>query len=119
MRMEKRQFRIGELSKQVGVERFVIRFWEKEFNIKPHRSDGGQRFYREDDLHTFQEIKTLLYDHGFTIAGAKQQINVKGSTKPFMTSAKTIMDSPKKMPEKMRKQLLTLRKQLLALHDLL
>jgi len=72
--MQKKEFRIGELAKKLNVERFVIRFWEKEFNIKPHRSEGGQRFYIEDDLNTFQQIKDLLYNNGFTIQGARQQL---------------------------------------------
>lgn len=76
MRMQKRKFRIGEFAKTLNVERFVIRFWEKEFNLKTGRSHGGQRFYSEDDLATFIEIKELLYKKGFTIAGAKKQIQL-------------------------------------------
>ena len=78
MRMEKRKFRIGELAQQLNVERFVIRFWEKEFNIKSYRSDGGQRFYSEDDLNTFKTVKELLYEKRFTIAGAKQMLKRGG-----------------------------------------
>lgn len=74
MRMEKRKFRIGELAKLLQVEQFVIRFWEKEFNLKTVRSNGGQRFYREKDAQMFQKIKELLYEKGFTIAGAKKQL---------------------------------------------
>ncbi len=74
MRMEKRKFRIGELAEQLQVEQFVIRFWEKEFNIKTFRSNGGQRFYREKDAQVFKKIKELLYEKGFTIAGAKKQL---------------------------------------------
>ena len=62
MRMQKKQFRIGELAKQIGVERFVIRFWEKEFNLKASRSTGKQRFYTEDNLKQFEKIKELLYN---------------------------------------------------------
>jgi len=68
MRMKKRKFRIGELAQQLQVERFVVRFWEKEFNFKTSRSSGGQRFYEEKDLETFELINELLYDKGFTIA---------------------------------------------------
>lgn len=75
MRMQKRQFRIGDLAKQLNVEKFVIRFWEKEFDVSTTRSEGGQRFYSEEDLLMFQSIKTLLYDEGFTIAGAKKQLS--------------------------------------------
>lgn len=115
MRMEQRQFRIGELAKHVGVERFVIRFWEKEFNLKPTRSDGGQRFYQNEDLHKFKTIKTLLYDQGFTIAGAKQQLTENG----FLASAKTTMDETTSLPKSLKKQLINLRAQLQQLNELL
>lgn len=75
MKMEKNKFRIGELAEQVGVERFVIRFWEKEFGLNASRSDGGQRFYTEHDLSIFMNIKKLLYEQGFTISGAKKQLS--------------------------------------------
>lgn len=71
MKMEKKKIRIGDLADHLGVERFVVRFWEKEFGIKAQRSDGGQRFYTERDLKKFETIKELLYDKKFTIAGAK------------------------------------------------
>ncbi len=72
MKMEKKKIRIGELADHLGVERFVVRFWEKEFGIKAQRSDGGQRFYNERDLKKFETIKELLYEKKFTIAGAKK-----------------------------------------------
>lgn len=74
MRMERKQYRIGDIAKQLNVQTFVLRFWEKELNIKPRRSQGGQRFYQTDDFETFQIIKTLLYDHKFTLAGAKKKL---------------------------------------------
>jgi DNA-binding transcriptional MerR regulator len=74
MRMAKRSFRIGELAKHLDVEKFVIRFWEKQFDIKTTRSIGGQRFYTQDDLNKFKQIKQLLYKDGFTISGAKKYL---------------------------------------------
>jgi DNA-binding transcriptional MerR regulator len=74
MKDEITQFRIGQLAQKVGVERFVIRFWEKEFNLKASRTVGGQRFYTTRDLGQFKQIKDLLHERGFTIAGAKQQL---------------------------------------------
>lgn len=73
-KMQKRRFRIGELAKHLAVEKFVVRFWEKEFDLKTNRSHGGQRFYDEQDIEQFKQIKALLYDGGFTIAGAKKQL---------------------------------------------
>jgi len=75
MRMQRAHFRIGELAQKVGVECFVIRFWEKEFKLKSPRSNGGQRFYTQKELDTFQAIKHLLYDQKFTIEGAKNVMN--------------------------------------------
>ncbi|MFA5075575.1 MAG: MerR family transcriptional regulator [Candidatus Babeliales bacterium] len=74
IKMNKRQFRIGELAKELKVKKFVIRFWEKEFDLQSDRSSGGQRFYTYNDLQTFLTIKNLLYDKKFTISGAKLQL---------------------------------------------
>lgn len=75
MRMQKKKFRIGELAEQLNVEPFVVRFWEKEFNVRIIRSCGGQRFYSEKDLTKLKFIKELLYNQGFTIAGAKKKLS--------------------------------------------
>jgi len=98
--MQKRTFRIGHLAKELDVERFVVRFWEKEFSVKTKRTDGGQRFYDEEDFEKFKLIKQLLYKEGFTIAGAKKQIEVlaespESSTK-IMASHKTTMSDEEK-----------------------
>lgn len=85
MKIERRTFRIGELAQKLNVERFVIRFWEKEFDIESYRSDGKQRFYTEKDFERFSAIKSLLYDQGFTIAGAKKFLKTR------RTSPQTIM----------------------------
>ena len=74
MKMSKRQYRIGELAKSLNLERYVIRFWEKELEIKPQRSQGGQRFYQEKDFQTFLAVKELLYQKKYTLAGAKKEL---------------------------------------------
>lgn len=98
MKMQKRKFRIGELAKKLELERFVVRFWEKEFNIKTKRSDGSQRFYDENDLKKFEHIKRLLYDEGFTILGAKKKLKEKSNTKnePIIASQKTTIEESSK-----------------------
>jgi len=98
MKMQRRQFRIGELAKQLGVERFVVRFWEKEFQFNAQRSHGGQRFYEEKDLEKFLKIKELLYEQGFTISGAKKQLKLNKSTK-LIASKKTTMTSLERKPD--------------------
>lgn len=103
MKMQKRQFRIGELAKTLGVERFVIRFWEKEFHFTAHRSEGGQRFYDEKDLMRFKYIKKLLYEQGFTIAGAKKQLFDKTSKKDLIIASQKTSLSPEESEELMQK----------------
>lgn len=90
MKMQRKQFRIGQLAQDLGIERFVVRFWEKEFNISPYRSHGGQRFYEEKDLIKFHKIKKLLYEEGFTIAGAKKQLKQNNK---IIASQKTTLES--------------------------
>ena len=96
MKMQKRKFRIGELAQKLELERFVVRFWEKEFNIKTKRSQGSQRFYDESDLKKFESIKRLLYEEGFTIVGAKKKLKEKPSIKgeSIIASQKTTMEEP-------------------------
>ena len=96
MKMQKRKFRIGELAEKLELERFVVRFWEKEFSIKTKRSQGSQRFYDENDLRKFEQIKRLLYEEGFTIVGAKKKLREKPSTKgeSIIASHKTTMEEP-------------------------
>lgn len=117
--MQTKQFRIGELSKKLSVEKFVIRFWEKEFNIKPQRSTGQQRFYTEKDFNKFTAIKDLLYDRGFTIAGAKKLLGNSGCSTDMLSATKTTLTEPygSKMP--LQDELINMRDQLIKLHELL
>ena len=72
---DKRYFRIGEASRIIGVEPYVLRFWEGEFpQVRPRRADSNQRTYRREDLETLLEIKRLLHDERMTIEGAKQRL---------------------------------------------
>ena len=73
--VERLYYRIGEVSRVTGLKRHVIRYWESEFKvIKPHKGGSLQRLYRKKDLDLILKIKKLLYDEGFTIAGAKKKI---------------------------------------------
>lgn len=85
-RMSKKQFRIGQLATELDVKKYVIRFWEKEFNLSADRSTGGQRFYTTDDLHLFRSIKHLLYNKGFTIAGARQELSKRADASRYLPS---------------------------------
>jgi DNA-binding transcriptional MerR regulator len=72
---EKQYFKIGEVSEILDVEPYVLRYWESEFKIlKPTRTRARQRLYHKKDLELLLEIKHLLYDEKFTIAGAKKRL---------------------------------------------
>lgn len=68
-------YRIGEVSRITGLKPHVLRYWESEFKIiKPYKGNSLQRLYRKKDVETIFKIKKLLYDEGYTIAGAKKKI---------------------------------------------
>ena len=80
---DKFYFKIGEVSDIAGVPPYVLRFWETEFKqIKPKRTDAGQRLYRKQDVVLVLTIKHLLYDRKFTIEGARQHLKKKPGTTP-------------------------------------
>ena len=72
---DKTYFRIGEVAKLVGVEPYVLRFWETEFKTMiPPKSRSKQRMYRRKDLETILVVKHLLYAERFTIEGARKRL---------------------------------------------
>jgi DNA-binding transcriptional MerR regulator len=72
---DKTYFRIGEVSKILGVEPYVVRYWESEFkSVKPIRTTSDHRLYRRQDVQELLTIKGLLYEDKFTIDGAKKQL---------------------------------------------
>ena len=71
----KRYFTIGEVSKLCAVKPHVLRYWEQEFiQLKPVKRRGNRRYYQRHDVMMIRQIRTLLYEQGFTIGGAKQQL---------------------------------------------
>ena len=80
---DKRYFRIGEASRIIGVEPYVLRYWEGEFpQIRPRRADSNQRTYQKRDLEILLKIKKLLYEEKMTIEGAKRRLRQEGVEKP-------------------------------------
>jgi len=72
---DKSFFRIGEVSRLTATKPFVLRYWETEFPmLQPVKSPKGHRLYRREDVQTVLEIRRLLYDEGFTIAGARRHL---------------------------------------------
>src|SRR5580698_9037365 len=71
-------FRIGEVSQLVGVEAYVLRYWESEFpGLSPRKSSSGQRMFRRKDVELLLRIKDLLYGQKFTIEGARKALQQK------------------------------------------
>lgn len=72
----KRYFTIGEVSKLCGVKSHVLRYWEQEFpNLKPMKRRGNRRYYQRQDVLLIRQIRSLLYDNGYTISGARQKLS--------------------------------------------
>ncbi len=68
-------YSISEVSDETGVKAHVLRYWETQFSmLRPKKSRGGVRMYRPKDVELIQEIKSLLYGRGFTIAGARKKL---------------------------------------------
>ena len=77
---EQRLYRIGEVSRLTELKPFVLRYWETEFPmLEPVKSPTGHRMYRQEDVDLVFKIKRLLYDEGFTIAGARRHLRENGA----------------------------------------
>jgi DNA-binding transcriptional MerR regulator len=78
---DKLYFRIGEVATLCRLPAYVLRFWESEFpQLKPVKSSTGQRMYRKRDVESVLRIKQLLYEQGFTISGARQQLRTENKS---------------------------------------
>ncbi len=94
---KKLYYKIGEACEIVGVEAHVLRYWETEFpNLSPPKSKSGQRTYRPKDIDLLCQIRKLLYEDGFTIAGARKQLSEGVSAKRQRASASK---APKSAPD--------------------
>ena len=72
----KRYFTIGEVSDLCGVKPHVLRYWEQEFpQLKPVKRRGNRRYYQRQDVLMIRQIRSLLYEQGFTIGGARQKMS--------------------------------------------
>jgi DNA-binding transcriptional MerR regulator len=73
----KRYFTIGEVSELCGVKPHVLRYWEQEFTqLKPLKRRGNRRYYQHHEVLLIRRIRELLYEHGFTINGARNRLDV-------------------------------------------
>ncbi|HAZ94166.1 MAG TPA: MerR family transcriptional regulator [Porticoccaceae bacterium] len=87
----KRYFTIGEVSELCGVKPHVLRYWEQEFpSLSPVKRRGNRRYYQRQDVVLIRQIRSLLYEEGFTIGGARQRL--EGEAKQEQTPYKQLLD---------------------------
>jgi DNA-binding transcriptional MerR regulator len=94
---DKLYFRIGDVARLCQVPAYVLRFWETEFpNLKPNKGGTGQRLYRRKDVEMALRIKTLLYDEGYTIPGARQvfKTDAQSLARQREISGSTVLPGP-------------------------
>jgi DNA-binding transcriptional MerR regulator len=105
---DKLYFRIGEVSDLVGVEPYVLRYWETEFPaVGPKKSGTGHRMYRRKEVELLLKIKYLLYDKKYTIEGARQYLSSESKMakrKPVVKAEQRELFSADALPE-IRKEL--------------
>ena len=90
---DKKYFSIKEVSELCEVKTHTLRFWEKEFsNLKPETKKGSRRVYQKDDVIIVRQIRSLLYEEGLTIAGAKKRLNSRTSPNRFSSNDHLIGD---------------------------
>ncbi len=103
---DKLYFKIGEVSRIVGVDTHVLRYWESEFKmIRPPRAASRQRLYRRVDIENLLKVRELLHERGFTIAGARQALKEEENT-----GAGSGGESPEKLVGTLKRELLDLKK---------
>ncbi len=111
---DKLYFRIGEVAKLCEVPAYVLRFWEGEFpQLRPNKGGTGQRLFRRRDVEMALRIKTLLYDEGYTIPGARQAFKAE------LRGGKDAQSGPEAGATVDARHLLVLQKELRELHALL
>jgi len=95
---KKLYYKIGEACKLLEIQPYVLRYWETEFPfLAPDKSRSGQRVYSESELEIIRRIKELLYEEGYTIAGAKKRLEAERNDEaPGPTGAAETRSAPKK-----------------------
>lgn len=96
----KRYFTIGEVSELCDVKPHVLRYWETEFpTLKPVKRRGNRRYYQRHDVLTIRQIRSLLYDDGFTITGARQRLEGEQSKVEATISAQIVRQVRQELEE--------------------
>ncbi len=87
----KRYFTIGEVSELCLVKPHVLRYWEQEFpQLTPVKRRGNRRYYQRGDVQIIRSIRELLYEHGFTIGGARQKLEQDNGKQPVTETSQTV-----------------------------
>ena len=108
---DKIYFKIGEVSEIVGVEPYVLRYWETEFELlKPSKAPSRHRLYKKKDVELLLEIKRLLYAEGFTIEGARKRLKETKKEEKTQLRLPLADQKYKSALAKIRKDLQSLRK---------
>jgi DNA-binding transcriptional MerR regulator len=95
----KRYFTIGEVSELCGVKPYVLRYWEQEFTqLKPMKRRGNRRYYQHHEVLLVRRIRELLYDHGFTISGARNRLTDHGALRPAGDDAELPAEAEHDLP---------------------
>ena len=109
----KRYFTIGEVSELCGVKPHVLRYWEQEFTqLKPLKRRGNRRYYQHHEVLLIRRIRELLYEHGFTINGARNRLDEPHSNTRDATGTKTMTVPQPISPGNIRKELKSILKML-------
>jgi DNA-binding transcriptional MerR regulator len=115
-------FKIGEVCEITDTQPYVLRYWESEFPaLAPAKNSSGQRIYRRRDIETVLRIKQLLYEEGFTIAGAKKRLETEmtGRGNTPTSQAGAVVESEQASDDPMRKALQEVRETLREILTLL
>ena len=89
----KRYFTIGEVSDLCCVKSHVLRYWEQEFpSLKPMKRRGNRRYYQREDVILIRQIRSLLYEQGYTISGARQKIMGGGAVEETQATGPAVLD---------------------------
>ena len=96
----KRYFTIGEVSELCAVKPHVLRYWEQEFpQLKPVKRRGNRRYYQREDVLTIRQIRSLLYDQGYTIGGARQRMTDEDDTSSTVETQAVIQETIKELED--------------------
>ena len=96
----KRYFTIGEVGELCTVKPHVLRYWEQEFpQLKPVKRRGNRRYYQRQDVILIRQIKSLLYEQGFTIGGARQRMSGAEESQKFAWDSKSFKEMIKDLEE--------------------